>query len=929
MIGKTIGPYEVEAKLGEGGMGEVYRARDSKLGRDVALKVLPAAVAADPDRLARFRREAQVLAALNHPNIAAIYGFEDSGATHALVMEFVDGQTLDQIISGPGPQASGPRAQASVTKPPSGAREASGQKPQTLASKPGPGARGLGPDVALPIARQIAEALEYAHEQGIIHRDLKPANIKVRADGTVKVLDFGLAKALTPEGASGVSDVTNSPTLTARATQLGVVLGTAAYMSPEQAKGRPVDRRADIWAFGVVLYEMLTGRRGYEAEDVSDTLAAVLTREVDWQALPPDTPARLRALVRDCLARDPKQRLRDIGEARRVLDQLISGAPEPEAASAPAVASPPASAWTRAVPWAVAALAVLVAAAASWRALTPPPAAPETVMRAKVTVPDLSGFVAVARDGKQFAYTVSGAQGFYLALRQLDQFEAKPIPGTEGGGWPLFSPDGAWIVFSTTTAPVKLKKVPVAGGTPVTLCDGNFQNGAAWGEDDTIVFSGGKGLMRVPANGGTPQALSTIDAAKGETAHTRPQFLPGGKSLLFTIVSSSPDSPQFAVLDLQKGTYRAIARGGDNGRYVPTGHLTFVRDATLFAVPFDLARLTTTGAEVPIVENISTVGPNGTGDYSVSDSGLLVYFQALNAAGTLMTWVDRKGVLQPIPGQAWRKWGTGRLSPDGQHIANSILDPKGTDIWVMDLARGATTRLTFGGDYDFPIWTPDAKRVVYGGTKDGKSGLFSVPADGSAPPELVLATDTRPVPTSFSPDGKTLVYSIAGQGGGRLMLLPMTPAAGGVREPHPLRAGNFSDGQGTVSPDGKWIALTSTETGSPEVYVLPFPDAGAKVRVSTTGGRNARWGRNERELFYWTATPGNATLLSVAIQTTPTFVPSSPRELFRYTTGTTWDVAPDGEHFLLEQTAPEGTGSVYAIVANWFDELRSRATPKK
>ena len=765
--------------VGAGGMGEVYRARDSKLGRDVALKVLAASVAGDPDRLARFRREAQVLAALNHPNIAAIYGFEDSGPTHALVMELVDGQTLDQLLRATKPQASGRGAQGSGQRlqASSAPDQAPGKKSKASGTgsvpQPMPVAYGLGPDQVLSIARQIAEALEFAHERGIIHRDLKPANIKVRDDGTVKVLDFGLAKALAPEDLSGTSDVMNSPTLTARATQMGVIMGTAAYMAPEQAKGRPVDRRADIWAFGVVLYEMLTGRRGYEAEDISDTLAAVLTRDVDWQALPADTPARLRGLVRDCLARDPKNRLRDIGEARRVLDQLISGAPEidPAASAIITVAAPQAPAWRRALPWAIAALAILAAAATAWMSLSRPTAPRGLVTRARFPVPDLSGFVALSREGTKLAYTVSGPQGFFIALRQMDQFEGKGLAGTENSGWPVFSPDGEWIAFSSIAAPTKIRKVPIAGGTSITLCDGSFQQGAAWGNDDSIVFAGGGGLMAVSANGGEPKPLTKVDVAKGERSHTRPQFLPNG-SLLFTIASAAPDSPHFAVLDLKTGQYRTVARGGDNGQYVPTGHLTFVRDATLFAVPFDLARLTTTGPEVPVVENVSTVGPDNTGDYTFSQNGLLVYSEALNAQGTLLIWMDRHGTPQPIPGQVRRDWATGRLSPDGLRVVNGIHDAKGTDLWVADLARTTLTRLTFGGENDLPIWTPDGTRIVYSSTKDGKSGLFSVLADGTGQPELVIASDTRPVATSFTPDGKTLVYTQPTKTKGTIMLLP-------------------------------------------------------------------------------------------------------------------------------------------------------------
>ena len=934
--GTRLGPYEIVSVLGAGGMGEVYRARDSKLGRDVALKVLPATVGGDPDRLARFRREAQVLAALNHPNIAAIYGFEDSGPTQALVMELVEGQGLDQLLSSarqPGP-ASRTRAAGTQERAPGSQAPGTGSKSQSSGtgsgSRPMLAVQGLPADQVLSIARQIAEALEFAHERGIIHRDLKPANVKVRDDGTVKVLDFGLAKALAPEDVSGTSEVMNSPTLTARATQMGVIMGTAAYMAPEQAKGRPVDRRADIWAFGVVLYEMLTGRRGYEAEDVSDTLAAVLTRDVDWQALPVETPARLRGLVRDCLARDPKNRLRDIGEARRVLDQMIAGAPEIEpgpSSTIVAPAAPVAPVWQRALPWAIAAVAIVVAAAFGSMWFSRPPAPAQNVVRAKLSVPDLSGFVALSRDGTKFAYTVSGAQGFYIALRQLDQFEAKPLAGSDNNGWPMFSPDGEWIAFSSIAAPMKIRKMPIAGGTSITLCDGSFQTGAAWGDDDTIVFAGARGLMRVSANGGEPQRLTTLDGAKGETSHTRPQFLPDGRSLLFTVASSAPDSPHFAVLDLKSGTYRVVARGGDNGRYVPSGHLTFVRDATLFAVPFDLARLATAGTEVPVVESVSTVGPAGTGDYTFSDTGLLAYSEALNAQGTLLVWTDRRGVSQPIPGQTRRIWATGRLSPDGLRVANAISDAKGADIWIADLARATLTRLTFGGTNDFPIWSPDGSRIIYSGVKDGKAGLYSVSADGTGQPELLVAADARPIATSFTPDGKTLLYTQPNQTRANIMVLPL--AAGAAREARPLRESPSSDGQAQVSPDGKWVAFMSIETGTAEVYVQPFPGPGAKVRVSTQSGRDPRWTRNGRELLYWTASPGNAGLMSVAVETTPTFTPAAPRELFRYAPGTTWDVAPDGEHFLVEQTAAIGTGAVFAFVTNWFDELRRRAPVRK
>jgi serine/threonine-protein kinase len=721
--GTRLGPYEIVSALGAGGMGEVYRARDARLDRDVAIKVLPASFALDADRAARFEREAKALASLSHSNIASIYGVEEQGTTRALVMELVEGDDLTHVI-----------------------------------------ARGAIPATdAVAMARQIADALEAAHEQGIIHRDLKPANIKVKPDGTVKVLDFGLAKAFGPDGSTTSSgDLANSPTLTARATQMGMVIGTAAYMSPEQAKGRAVDKRADIWAFGVVLYEMLSGQRGYEAEDVSDTLAAVLTREVDWSKLPASTPPRLTALLHDCLVRDPKQRLRDMGEARRVLDQIATGASGstilPAPSSSPAVAAPRHAGWRAALPWAIAAIALAVAAGSIWRSSA---AATNTapVIRSVASFREVTGLVAISRDGTKLVYTSAGGPlGFHLNLREMDQFDGRVIAGGDGGVIAILSPAADWVAFSA--ADRKLRKVPTAGGTPITIGEGSFNDGASWGDDDTIVYSSGSVLQRMPASGGAPTALTTIDKSKNETRHVRPQFLPGGRQLLFTVVYASAD-PQFAVLNLKTGTYQTVARSGDNGQYVPSGHLVCVRNGTLFAQPFDLASRKTMGSEAPVIEGVSSLGPaTGTGDYTVSSNGVLVYSSATTVGGTTLTWRDRKGVDVPLVGQVAREWGTGSLSPDGRRVANGIHGDTGSDIWLVDLSRGNPTRLTFGGFNDYPIWTPDGHAVVYAGNIDKKSGLYRIPADGTGAPALVVA-GTDLVPTSFSPDGKTLLFTSA------------------------------------------------------------------------------------------------------------------------------------------------------------------------
>ncbi len=887
--GTKLGPYEIVGALGAGGMGEVYRARDAKLGREVALKVLPESLGGDPDRLARFHREAQVLAALNHPNIAQIYGFEDSGAMHALVMELVEGPTLaERILAGPMPVAD-----------------------------------------ALPIARQIATALEAAHEQGIIHRDLKPANVKVKEDGTVKVLDFGLAKALDHTPGSS-ADVMNSPTLTARATQLGTILGTAAYMAPEQAKGKTVDRRADIWAFGVVLFEMLAGQRAFKGDDVSDVLAAVLRQEIDWKALPADTPATIRRVLARCLERDPKQRLRDIGDVWMGMD-----APDQPAAAAPAPAAiPPRSALARWLPWA-AALAI-AGGSVAWAVRRSPEPEPRLVTRSSTLLKGFSAFLNVSRDGTRLAYTVAGDQSNSLgiALRMLDQFEGKIVPGSENGAFPLFSPDGQWIAYTDITD-ASLKKIPVTGGTAIKLASGTFAAGAAWDDDNTIVFSGAKGLMRVSADGGTPEALTTLDAEKGETSHTRPQVLPGGR-LLFTVTTA--DGAQFAVRD--ESGHRIVAKGGFNGRYVASGsgsagasgeagHLTFVRGSTLFAVPFDLTRLEVVGSEVPVVEDVSTLGPAGTGDYSISAGGLLAYFSAGGGGGTTLAWADRSGKVTVLPGKSQQSWGTGRLSPDGHRIANGIDTGTGDDrdIWTFDVDRGTLTRLTFGGQNDYPIWTPKGDRVFFSGAVDGKFGLYAVPADASATATLVLATETLATPTSFTPDGKSILYHQAMPDKKLgIMVLPIE-ADGKPGKPHPLHEASGQEFGAVISDDGRWVAYVSTESGAQEVYVLPFPGPGPKARVSLNSGSGPRWGHDGKELLYWASIP-TAKLMAVDVATSPAFRAGEPHELFQQLATTTWDVTPDRNRFLVELSS-RPNGSSLAIVTNWFDELRRRAPPRK
>jgi Tol biopolymer transport system component len=874
--GTRLGPFDVTAPLGAGGMGQVFRAHDSRLNRDVAIKVLPPEFANDPARMARFAREAQVLAALSHPNIAAIFGLEESGGASALVMELVEGQTLgERIESGPIPL-----------------------------------------DEVLNIARQIGEALEAAHEKGIIHRDLKPANVKINPEGKVKVLDFGLAKAMDADPISGGGSQPNAQTLTLDSTRAGQIMGTAAYMSPEQARGKPVDKRADIWAFGVVLYEMVTGKSMFEGETVSDTLAAVLRADIDLKHLPADTPPKVRRLLQRCLERDPKRRLRDIGDAWIELD-----APDTPAGVAVAAPPPKRAAW---LPWTVA--IALGGAGIVWGLLKQTPAPPRAVTRWQVPQKGFGVFVDLSRDGTRLAYTGGNINSLQIGVRMLDQFEGKMLPGTEGGFFPRFSPDGQWIVYSTTQN--KIKKVPVTGGASITLCDGNFNQGGAWGPDDTIVYSP-KGLWRVPASGGTPEAITKVDAQAGETAHSHPQFLPDGQ-VLFTIAGTG-DSWRVAVLDLAKKTYRVIVQtAGARARYVPSGHLLYLRAGTLFALPFDLKRMAPTGNEAPVVEGVSSSGPQNNADYTFSDDGLLVYVAgaAGSTQGTTYAWTDRKGASQAITTAA-QPWGTGRLSPDGGRIANGLTRAGSTDrdIWVFDIARNVSTRLTFDGGNDNPIWTPDGRRLIYGGQPNGKSGIYSVAADASSGPELLVAVEGRPMPTSVTPDGKTILFTLASQGRPKIMVYP----EGG--QPRPLHEVPFAEGDAQVSPDGKWLAYVSAESGSSqEVYVTAFPGPGAKVRISQNAGSWPRWSRNMRELFFWAGNSPVVGLMAVPIQPGSTFQAGKPELLFSGNSGTTWDPAPDSKQFLIETSPATNVatgGANVAVVTDWFEELKRRAPAKK
>ncbi len=890
-IGTRLGPYEIIAPIGAGGMGEVYRARDTKLNRDVALKILPELFAHDPERLARFRREAQVLASLNHPHIASIFGVEDGGATLAIVMELVEGRTLAEIMTAPMPASE-----------------------------------------VVTIARQIADALDAAHEAGIIHRDLKPANVKVRDDGTVKVLDFGLAKASAPDGATA-ADPINSPTLTARATQLGVILGTAAYMAPEQAKGRPVDKRADIWAFGVVLYEMLAGRRAFEGEDVSETLAAVLTREPAFDAVPASTPASLVTLMRRCLERDPRRRLRDIGEARLALEAPTAGPPAALSAAAPPGVARRVTVW-RAVTAALAVTLILVSIQ-WWRSARPDSVGP---VRAAIMLPrdvtfDLGIYtvVAISPDGSKIALVGSTAGVRRLYVRRLTEFEPRLLEGTEDASSPFFKPDGSWIGFF---AGGKLKKVSSDGGPVIDLADATDNRGGAWARDDTIIYtpSAATSIYRVPAAGGTVTAISTIDESKHERTHRWPTVLPDGQTVLVTVGSvEHPDDYDDARIEsvrLDTGDRRVVIQGGRMARYAPTGHLLFLRGKVLYAVPFDPGRGTAGASPVPIIDGVSGDVTTGAANYALADSGTVVFVPGDPAGGERkMAWVDRQGVATPIDA-ASAFYSDPHVSPDGRRVAVSIIAGSMRDVHVIDTQRGTSTQLTLGGENRTPLWSPDGRRLIYIAYDRVRnvSTVMSRSADGAGESEALGEIDGQAYAEDLTAGASTLLLSAnpsTARGKFELFKLVLQKGAKAVMI---ASAATGDVSQGSLSPDGRWLTYISSASGRSEIYVQSFASGGGRSQVSNAGGVEPRWAPDGLALYYTQAD----SLMMVPIEPGPAFSPGKPRALFGGQTppntdsGQTYAVAPRGARFLMLRPAREGAGPPEVrMVLNWFNELRA------
>jgi serine/threonine protein kinase/Tol biopolymer transport system component len=873
--GTRLGPYEILAPLGAGGMGEVYRARDTKLGRDAALKILPSAFTHDPERLARFRREARVLASLNHPHIAAIHGLEQADGHQFLVLELVEGETLAQRIArGPIP-----------------AQE------------------------ALAIARQTAEALNAAHERGVIHRDLKPANIKVTPDGTVKVLDFGLAKAASRDGDG--PDLAIAPTMTIDGTRAGVVLGTAAYMSPEQARGQVVDKRTDIWAFGCVLFEMITGKRAFEGEDLSETLATVLKGEPDWIAWPAHVPASIRILVQQCLEKNRTQRIADVTTALFVINNPAMTAP-------PVVASSTPPSRTR-LTWTISAILAATALAAGgvayfWRAPLDEHIYRSTILATVTADPNASGMLALSPDGSRLAFIGSDTDGHSLVyVRALDGLAALPLAGTENAQTLFWSPDGRFLAF---IADNKLKKIESAGsGAAQVLCDALLALPGSWNQDGAILFTptAGSPLFRVSAAGGTPSSVSALDTKAGETAHVYPFFLPDGRHFLYLAQASGgvPHGVYVGSLDSPERT--RLLEGGSNVEYA-RGALLFLRGTTLMAQSFDASRRALTGEAMPLADKVQVSEVSGllrTGTFSVSETGALVY-RADTSGGSDLVWFDRTGHELGRLGDRAKYLDTA-LSPDGTHASVSVMEP-GTatrDVWIYDVARGLRNRLTFDPEDDLDAkWSADGSRVIYASRRKGHMDLYVKTASGADSDQVLWADGVDKYPQSWSPDGRFLLYvTLGGPTGQDLWVLPLS---GDERKPFRFLQTRFNNGTGQFSPDGHWIVYRSNETGRFEIYVAPFPGPGGKWQISTTGGTLPRWRRDSKEILY--VAPSN-TLMAAAVTVEASRVEVGPvRALFQLHPVTPryfYDVTPDGQRFLVNTADERAASTPLTLVVNW------------
>ncbi|MBI4477924.1 MAG: serine/threonine-protein kinase [Acidobacteria bacterium] len=877
--GSRLGPYDVQTLLGTGGMGEVYKARDTRLDRSVAIKVLPEVLSADAQFRERFEREARTISQLNHPHICTLHDVGQQDGVDYLVFEYLEGETLaDGLKKGPLPI-----------------------------------------EQALTIATGICDALDQAHRRGVVHRDLKPGNVMlVRGGGSTdsvvaKLLDFGLAKTTAP--ALSVSGSSIAPTQQAPLTQAGTILGTFQYMAPEQLEGREADARTDIFAFGAMLYEMVTGKKAFEGKTHISLVSAIMTADpAPMSALQPMSPRRLERIVRTCLAKDPDERWSSAHDLLLELKWLREGG-ESAAVGAPV----PASARPRLSWLAVAALVSLaIGASAAWF-LKPAPAVRAPLARFSIPLPAGQGFtrtgrhvVALSPDGTRLVYAANNQ----LYLRTINQPTPVPIRGSEiDPAEPFFSPDGEWVAF---WAGGQLRKISVSGGAPVTLATIPNPFGGNWAPEGIVVGQGAAGVVRVPPDGGTAETVTKVDAAKPESAHG-PQVLPGGRVLLFTLRASRGtwDDGVAVVQDLKGGERKVVFQGGRDFRYLSTGHLVYGRQATVFAVPFDLSSLEVKGGPVPLVENVASAGGgSGAMQWSVSETGSVAHVIGGEVQQRTLVWLDRNGNARPVT-ETRREFEDLALSPDGQSIAVT-LETSPRSIWIQDVTRGTLSRLTFGADRRDPVWTPDGKRVIYGSADN--LGLFWKPADGSGEEETLTTTKSIAFPHSVSPDGQWLVYAE----GDDLRMLPLR----GERKPITVVQSPATEGAGMVSADGRWLAYTSNESGRTEVYVRPFPGPGGKWQISTDGGHDPMWHPRGTELFFRNADQ----VLAVAISTSPTVKAGVPHVLFRgrfVNTGIDSGYTADHDRFVFIQESTQTSTPEIGFVLNWFQELTQRVKPTR
>jgi eukaryotic-like serine/threonine-protein kinase len=887
--GTKLGPYEIIAPLGAGGMGEVFRARDARLGRDVAIKALPEIFATDPERLARFEREARLLASLNHPNVAGIHGIEEVGGHRYLVLEFVEGETLaERLTRGPLPV-----------------------------------------EEAMEVCRDIAAGVEAAHESGVIHRDLKPGNVIITPSGQVKVLDFGLATS--GGGSTTGSDVnlSHSPTMTTPATRAGVILGTAAYMSPEQARGKSVDRRTDIWSFGCVLYECLTGRQLHHGETVSDLIARILEREPDWAALPANTPARVRELLKRCLRKDARERLRDIGDARLELSEAIA---HPDSAAPAAAAAPVVKARASRLPWVIAALAVVAAVASFVMGRPAPRPVEQKTMRLSMALPsDLtvsteSPDVTISPDGGTALISASDSSGTYhLYVRAMNALSTRMLPATDGAVIPFWSPDSKQIAFF---ADGNLKRMGINDDGAQVICPAPAPRGGDWGPGNVIVFapSASGPLMQVPASGGTPTPATTLDKAAAETAHRFPQFLPDGKHFLYVALPGKDSNSATRVGSLDAAPGPVILSAAGRATYAAPGYLLFNQNGSILAQPFDAGSLKLSGTPT-VVRGLK----DASGQYSgspmlgVSRDGVLIQ-REVQQSNTRLELVDRGGrsLRQlALPTGVYQQL---RFSPDASRLAVTYRKPGEQDrVWLVDLARNITTRFAFDGNFDVePVWTPDGARIIWGSDRADGRNLYWKNSDGSGKEELLFDAPGLFNDPNSVVGGVLIFRSLSGETNEDIWTVPLT----GAREGKPLIQSRFNENDAMLSPDGRWMAYRSDESGRMEIYVTAFPSLDQRVQVSSDGATPGttttltmvRWRKDGRELYY--IGPDGRSVMAVPVDAAEKFHAGAPKPLFKLPRETVdAEITPDGQTLVLSLPVQEGRRSIITLVMNWSQEL--------